>query len=205
MTHGFRKKSVYVAIVTSVSLLGIGACMSRPAPLVGYHPVYNQLRLSGSQLPLLTSNGVIKVAVQPGRLPATIAWNSIEVTNGALTIVGKNGTLCLGSGNTFMVNIEDFGCYTGKLDYVWIELELGAKSQNDEDQKLVFCIYYDIIKQLELNYPNLRDYSLRQKMSPCLYSFESNGWRHVEIPYFVSTNFQGNIGELTLLSNWYEF
>lgn len=76
------------------------------------------------------SNGVIRIAVQPSPTPVDLEWHSFEITEGSITIHGRNGTFRIGRGNTFSVDIEDFGSFTGKFNKAMTSFTLSAKKWN---------------------------------------------------------------------------
>ena len=171
--------------------------------------VYKGLRMFPTELSFPSpSNGVIRVAVQPSPTEVALVWHSFEVVDGAMTIYGRNGTFRIEQGNAFTVDIEDFGCFTGKLNKASARFHLDVRNEDDDTQKFRFSASGNWSWQD--NYPVPNEDSAKKgkywdRANPHLHSVASNGWRHIKIPYSVSTNFQGNMGRLTLESNAYYY
>lgn len=132
-------KYIVVLVALSCTLIVAGCRTSHKDGLLRVH---KGLRLYGREIPFpSSSNGVIKIAIQPSPTGVKFAWHSFEVVEGAITIHGRNGTFRIEQGNAFTVDIEDFGRFTGKLNRDALLFDLDARNENDDSQKLRFTAY----------------------------------------------------------------
>lgn len=202
------KKITHLHLFVSCCLL-LAGCISFQRPPKDYYPVYARFRLFNSHLPLQpSSNGVIKIAAQKSNRTAVIAWHSIEIDDGKFTVFGRNGTFSLEKGNIFTLCLDDLGCFTGKMN--WLGFTLNLRPYLDDESFPWFGITAfnpSLGDELRTRYPVLNNRPPDEPWQKTILQFHSvisNGWRCIKIPYSVSTNFQGDLGKLTLLSNWYE-
>ena len=166
----------------------------------GYVVVKNRLRLKHRSMPYPTTNGVLKVAAQIGRLPADLVIHGFKVTNGNLTIHGKDGELrLLPEGNAEVVK-TGYGTKKFMFRYPAVTLVLIDTPYEASRQ----MIQFQRVMSHAQDFPNHNDEGY-WGMSPRLYSSTSNGFHLISIPYTVSPDFQGDMGKATLMSNWYDF
>lgn len=176
----------------------------------GNFRVHNRVRLNTLTSSFSSqSNGAIRVAVQHGNRPVDIRWDSFDITDGFVIFSGQNGTLSVGKDNVCVLDVTDFGCFTGKLNNANALFQLRSQDKTDESQSFPIDPYAPRFSHLiDKNFVTSRGFSLdefRKNFRLSLYSVESNGWRYIEIPYSISYNFQGEIGKLKLERNVYEY
>ena len=189
-----------------------GCQFSRPP--TGYYPISQWIRWQGRILPeqesITSSSGIIKIAIKPGSSqPSRISWESFNIAEGAVKLMGRNCEILLENENRYTLTVHDVGVYTGVLQSAGVRFLITAKNAPDDTQRFAFSrkkttnpTTPDNHKELMLfDAYELQDLGIYLN----LYSTASNGWRCIEIPYFVSEDFQGNLGETVLYSNWYDW
>ena len=213
------KKILTKLLCFSLLIIGIGllslnfpGCASMRPP-VEYYPVSQWIRWRPRPLPplkiLTATNGVIRVAIKPGSSqPSDISWGPFNIVEGTLTLKGRNWIITIEKNDKFTLDVHDTGVYTGVLRFAnssYVDLSITAKNVQDDTQAIQPRIG-KITKIASVEGENPQPFELwKSDLRLYLHSTESNGWRCIEIPYFVSEDFQGDLGKLTLESNWYDW
>lgn len=179
------------------------SCTNRAFGNNGYTVIRNRLRLGPRPLAYPSSNGVIRVAAERGRLPADLVIHDFSVTSGTITFQGEDGALRLLNGNRLEVSKDGYETRVFNLGVQAVVMPLMDGKYVDNKQSMQFqrVILPAQAEALERNVGKSHYWG----MSPSLISSYSNSFYWISIPYIVSPDFNGDMGEATIESNWYDY
>lgn len=198
----FVKQNMFVLMFLLVATCAF-SCTNRALGKDDYTFVRNRLRINPRPIIYPSSNRVIRIAAEKGRLPADLVIHDFIVTSGNITFYGKDGILRLLNDNRLEVSKDGYETKVFKLGVHAVVMPLMDGKYVDSKQSMQFqrVILPSQAEALEKDAGKSHYWG----MSPSLISSYSNGFYWISIPYVVSPDFKGDMGKATIESNWYHF
>ena len=185
-----RVASVFGITFGVISILA--GCVVIPKEYIN---IPNRMRLSTTSLSFPEGTNVLRFATEKGAWQSRIRLRNVAVRRGTLTFYGKDGTVSFTTNNTLTVNMKMLDEVVFPMREQQICFYLDEQSMHIDggiDPKAKW-------KWIEQNgATDLRD------LSPSLIFHFTNGYWLVDIPFDKSEDFDGNIGEMSIIPNWYD-
>lgn len=160
-----------------------------------YISVPNRMRLSETLLNFPDGTNVLRFAAEKGAWQSRVRLRNVVVRKGTLTFHGTDGSVLFttnGTGVVKMTMLQDVVFPMREPQICFYLDEQSMRIDGGVDPKAKW-------KWMEQN----KVTDLRA-LSPKLKSLFTNGYYLIDIPFAKSEDFEGDVGELSIIPNWYD-
>ena len=170
-------------------VLSVAGCCSVPK---GYTVVRNHIRLFDTPLTFPTDTNVLRFAASKGLWASRICLRDVVVRKGSLTFCGSDGRISITTNNSILAMKHGQKDATFPMQSKWGQFCFDLETHLLHFQNAIDARWWDDHSQR-----GIWDYS------PKMIAVFTNGYWLVDIPFERSSDFDGDMGTLTLIPNWY--